>query len=145
MFDHYEKYLARRREERPSEEYRRPTPEELHDFGEHFGRRRVELGDCVRPYGTACIHEHACIRCDLLSVHPDARDRLQRIGADLEVRVAAAEQNSWLGDVDQLRVTMSHLKTKTTQLEQMLDALPGTTLSLDHAPLVVAPGAAAHR
>ncbi len=134
VFDQYEKFLARRRAERPGEEYRQPTPDELTEFGEHFGRRRVELGDCVRPYGTSCIHEHACIRCDLLTLHPDAADRLSSIETNLESRISAAEQNSWLGDVEQLRVTMSHLQTKKSTLEQMLDALPGSTLTLTHVP-----------
>lgn len=137
VFDQYEEHLARRRAERPSEEYRTPTAEELVAFGEHFGRRSVELGDCVRPYGTACIHEHACIRCNLLDVHPGAADRLQNIESDLKFRINAAAQNNWLGDVDQLRVTMSHLQNKKTALQQMLQTLPGTTLSLDHAPMIV--------
>ena len=85
-FEEYERYLARRRAERPSEEYRRPTADEFEALGEHFGRRRVELGDCVRPYGTACIHEHARIRCNLLNVSPDAADRLHNIDSDLNVR-----------------------------------------------------------
>ena len=33
-----------------------------------FRFRRVELGDCARPYGTPCIHEHACVRCPMLRV-----------------------------------------------------------------------------
>jgi hypothetical protein len=59
VIEHYQQFIARRRAERPIDEYREPTANELTEFGEHFGRRRVELGDCVRPYGTGCTHEHA--------------------------------------------------------------------------------------
>ena len=53
-------FIARRRELRPSEEYRAPTDSEWEEFLGHFERRRLALGDCGRAYGTACIHEHAC-------------------------------------------------------------------------------------
>jgi hypothetical protein len=36
----------------------------------HFDRRKVELGNCARPYGTRCQHEHACLRCPVLQVDP---------------------------------------------------------------------------
>ena len=53
-------FIARRRELRPSEEYRTPTDAEWEEFLGHFERRRVALGDCGRAYGTSCIHEHSC-------------------------------------------------------------------------------------
>ncbi|WP_280300819.1 site-specific integrase [Nocardia abscessus] len=56
----YQLFLARRRAQRPPEEYREPTTAEWNDFNEHFDKRRVELGSCGRPYGTPCQHEHAC-------------------------------------------------------------------------------------
>jgi hypothetical protein len=40
-------------------EYRVPSTAEMAEFAEHFGKRRIELGTCVRPYNTPCIHEHA--------------------------------------------------------------------------------------
>ena len=52
-------FIARRRELRPPEEYRTPTEPEWQEFLGHFQRRKVELGDCGRAYGTACHHEHA--------------------------------------------------------------------------------------
>ena len=52
-------YIARRRQLRPSEEYRTPTDAEWEEFLGHFERRRVALGDCGRAYSTSCIHEHA--------------------------------------------------------------------------------------
>jgi hypothetical protein len=51
-------FIARRREERPSAEYRTPTDAEWDEFLGHFEHRKVALGDCGRAYGTGCIHEH---------------------------------------------------------------------------------------
>ena len=56
---HYQQFLDRRRAQRPASEYRAPTAAEMAEFEEHFDKRRVELGSCGRPYGTACQHEHA--------------------------------------------------------------------------------------
>ena len=56
---HYAAYLAGRRAIRPTDEYRQVTPAEWDEFGEHFDKRKVELGSCGRPYGTPCQHEHA--------------------------------------------------------------------------------------
>ncbi|WP_319686619.1 hypothetical protein [Streptomyces sp. ME19-01-6] len=65
----YQQFLARRRADRPASEYREPTPQEWQEIQEHFDKRRVELGSCGRPYGTPCTHEHACIRCPMLSIN----------------------------------------------------------------------------
>jgi len=120
VFAAYDNYLARRRAERPAEEYRDPTAAELTEFAEHFGRRRVELGDCVRPYGTGCTHEHACLRCNFLQVSPDRAPTLDLIETDLQHRIAQAEQQAWLGDVDQLQLTLTHLHSKRDQLTKLL-------------------------
>jgi hypothetical protein len=66
---HYQEFLDRRRARRPDGEYRQPTPEECDDFTGHFDKRKVELGSCGRPYGTPCQHEHACVRCPVLSTN----------------------------------------------------------------------------
>jgi hypothetical protein len=85
-------------------------------FADHFGRRQVELGDCVRPYGSGCAHEHACILCDFLSVHPDASQRLDEIKDELRRRIDNAQEQNWLADVEQFRVTMRRLDEKWLQL-----------------------------
>ena len=64
-------FLARRRALRPTEEYRAPTDEEWQEFLGHFERRKVSIGTCGRAFGTPCIHEHACLRCQ----HALARSR----------------------------------------------------------------------
>jgi hypothetical protein len=52
-------FTARRRQLRPSEEYRSPTDTEWDEFLGHFQHRKLALGDCGRAYSTPCIHEHA--------------------------------------------------------------------------------------
>lgn len=131
VFDSYDVFLHKRRAQRPGEEYREPTPEELKVFADHFGRRRVELGDCVRPYDSGCVHEHACIRCQFLTVHPGAKKRLDSIADDLNDRITTATTHTWLADVEQLRITMTRLNQKRTGLEDLdatasdFDALMG--------------------
>ncbi len=123
--------------QRPAEEYRAPTREELTEFAEHFGRRRVELGDCVRPYGTGCSHEHACIRCDYLHVSAEQAGRLDTIQSDLQNRVDQAERQHWFGDVEQLRVTLDHLKAKKDQLALIGSRPPSAILTA--APPITVP------
>jgi hypothetical protein len=36
--------------------------ERVDEFEDHFLLRKVALGDCHRPYGTPCVHKHACAR-----------------------------------------------------------------------------------
>src|SRR5450755_690255 len=55
---HYQGFLHSRRSRRPADEYRAATDGEWLEFEEHFDRRKVELGNCARPYGTRCQHEH---------------------------------------------------------------------------------------
>lgn len=55
---HYRAFIARRREVRPSEEFREPTKAEWEEFEQHFTKRKLELGTCGRPYGSPCQHEH---------------------------------------------------------------------------------------
>ena len=50
-------FLARRRAQRPSEEYRTPTDAEWEEFLGHFERRKVATGTCGRAFGSPCIHE----------------------------------------------------------------------------------------
>ncbi len=139
VIEHYQRFIARRRAERPIEEYQEPTAEELAEFGEHFGRRRVELGDCVRPYGTGCTHEHACIRCSFLQIDPSQAERLSYIEADINERIATARDNAWLCDVEQLQLTLGHLKDKQDQIQQLLDTLHTAPL-ITTAPTLTTPG-----
>jgi hypothetical protein len=112
-------FLARRRELRPSEEYRTPTDEEWDEFLGHFARRKVALGDCGRSYATACIHEHSCLRCPLLRPDPTEHPRLVQIRDNLLERIAEAETQRWLGEAEGLRVSLAGAEAKLTQMDQI--------------------------
>lgn len=85
-------FITRRRTLCPAEEYRTPTDAEWEDFLGHFERRKLSVGTCARAYGTACIHEHACVRCSLLRPDPAQRGRLVEIRDNLLDRIAEAER-----------------------------------------------------
>jgi hypothetical protein len=112
-------FLARRRELRPSEEYRTPTDEEWDEFLGHFARRKVALGDCGRSYATPCIHEHSCLRCPLLRPDPAERARLVEIRENLLERIAEAEAKRWLGEAEGLRVNLAGAEAKLAQMDQI--------------------------
>jgi hypothetical protein len=110
-------FIARRRELRPSEEYRTPTDAEWEEFLGHFERRRLSLGDCGRAYGTSCIHEHSCLRCSLLRPDPAQRPRLIGIRDNLHDRIAEARQQRWLGEADGLQVSLTAATAKLAQMD----------------------------
>jgi hypothetical protein len=113
-------FIARRRTLRPSEEYRTPTDEEWEQFLGHFQRRKVALGECGRAYGTSCQHEHSCVRCPLLRVDPGERPRLIEIRDNLTARIAEAEQHGWLGEAENLNVSLTAAGNKLAQLEERI-------------------------
>ena len=97
-------FLARRRAQRPSEEYRTPTDAEWEEFLGHFERRKVATGTCGRAFGTPCIHEHSCLRCSMHWPDPAQRDRIAEIAGNLTARITEAEREGWLGEVEGLKV-----------------------------------------
>ncbi len=110
-------YTARRRELRPSAEYRAPTESEWEEFLGHFERRKLALGDCGRAWGTGCVHEHSCIRCPLLRVDPAQRIRLTAIRDNLTARIAEAEREGWTGEAEGLQVSLAAANNKLAQIE----------------------------
>jgi len=111
-------FLARRRSLRPSEEYRTPSDQEWQEFLGHFERRKVSTGTCARAFGTPCIHEHACVRCPMLWPDPAQRERLVEIRDNLHARIAEAEREGWLGEVEGLQVSLAGAEDKITQLDK---------------------------
>jgi len=111
-------FLARRRSLRPSEEYRAPTDEEWQEFLGHFERRKVSTGTCARAFGTACIHEHACVRCPMLWSDPTQRFRLIEIRDNLHARISEAEGEGWLGEIEGLRVSLAGAEDKIARIDQ---------------------------
>jgi hypothetical protein len=111
-------FIARRRALRPTEEYRQPTDEEWQQFLGHFERRKVSIGTCGRSFGTPCIHEHSCVRCALLWPDPAQRSRLVEIRDNLKSRIAEAEREGWLGEVEGLQVSLAGAEDKLAQIER---------------------------
>jgi integrase len=99
VIQHHRAFIERRRELRPSPEYRQPTDAEWEEFLGHFERRKVELGVCARAYGRPCQHEHACIRCPMLRPDPQQIPRLTEIIDNLQARLGEAHHHGWLGGV----------------------------------------------
>ena len=122
-------FLARRRELRPSEEYRVPTEEEWEEFLGHFERRKLALGTCGRSYATPCIHEHACIRCPLLRPDPAQRARLLEIGDNLRARIDEARREGWLGEMSGLEISLAAATRKLGEMDE-LSAHQSTVVTL---------------
>jgi len=95
------------------------TAQEWADFELHFDKRKVELGNCGRPYATPCEHEHACIRCPMLQVDPSMLDRLEEIHTDLLARRAQAEAEGWLGELEGIELTLLFLQDKRGQAQRL--------------------------
>jgi len=110
-------FIARRRQLRPSEEYRSPTDAEWDEFLGHFEHRRVALGDYGRAYATSCIHEHSCIRCPLLRIDPAQRSRLEEIRDNLLARITEAEREGWAGEAEGLKVSLAAANNKLAQAD----------------------------
>jgi site-specific recombinase XerD len=117
----YRAFLDKRRAERPEAEYREPTDQEWRAFQQHFQERKLALGECARPYGTGCQHEHSCIRCPSLRLDPTARPRLVAIVANLKDRITEARLNGWLGEVQGLQVSLNAATTKLATLDRLRD------------------------
>jgi len=136
-------FIARRRTTRPSEEYRTPTEEEWDAFLAHFEKRKVSVGTCARAFSTPCIHEHACVRCSLLRPDPAQRARLEEIRRNLHDRIAEAEREGWLGEVEGLKVSLAGTEDKLTQIDAALRRqASGVQLGMPAFPDIVARTAA---
>jgi len=124
VVSHHRAFIARRRTERPSEEYRDLTVGEWDEFLAHFELRKVALGVCGRDYGTPCAHENACVRCPLLRVDPAQIPRLEEIHTNLGARLQEAREQGWLGEVAAIETTLAAAVQK---LEAMRELTARTT------------------
>jgi len=116
-------FIARRRAERPSEEYRDLTAREWDEFLAHFELRKVALGTCGRDHGTACAHENACVRCPLLRVDPAQMARLEGIHANLLDRLHEAKEQGWLGEVAAIETTLAAATQKLKAMPALDNAV----------------------
>ena len=126
----YRAFLSKRRALRPEAEYREPTEQEWRDFQAHFHARKLELGECGRPYGSTCKHEHSCIRCPSLRLDPRARPRLVEIIANLKDRIQEAKLNGWRGEVTGLEISLREAAQKLVSLDRMRDRQPAGPINL---------------
>ncbi len=123
VISHHRAFIARRRAERPSEEYRELTATEWNEFLAHFELRKVALGapgcgTCGRDYTTPCQHENACVRCPLLRVDPAQMPRLQEIHANLVDRLQEAKDQGWLGEIAAIETTMAAAAQKLEAMRE---------------------------
>jgi len=128
VVSHHRAFIARRRAERPSEEYRELTVAEWDEFLAHFELRKVALGVCGRDYGTPCAHENACVRCPLLRVDPAQMPRLEEIRTNLADRLQEARDQGWLGEVAAIETTLAAAAQKLEAMREL--AARSTTVSL---------------
>lgn len=126
---HYQTHLASRRANRPAREYRAATATEWEEFETHFDKRKVELGQCGRPYATPCEHEHACIRCPMLHVDPAMIGRLDEIREDLVLRRKKAQNEGWLGELEGIDLTRRFLDEKIADARRIATS-PITSLGM---------------
>ena len=128
VITHHRAFIARRRAERPSEEYRELDAAEWEEFLAHFELRKVALGVCGRDYGTPCAHENACVRCPLLRIDPAQRPRLEEIHANLLDRLQEAREQGWLGEVAAIETTLAAAGQKLQAMREA--ATRSNTVSL---------------
>lgn len=74
----------------------------------------------ARAFASPCQHEHACVRCSLLRPDPAQRDRLEEIRDNLHDRIAEAEREGWLGEIEGLKVSLAGTEGKLAQIDTAL-------------------------
>lgn len=97
----------------------RPHAGEWDEFITHFELRKVALGVCTRDYGTACVHEHACVRCPALRPDPDQQDRMEEIIVNLQARLDEAHARGWRGEVTGLEATLAAAEGKVKTMQDL--------------------------
>lgn len=112
-------FIENRRATRPSEEYRDVTESEWQEFEEHFARRKIAIGDCMRAYGTSCVHEYACEQCKLARPDPNARPRLERTRAGLLEQMEEAANRGWQGESERLTFILAAVDDKLDELHRI--------------------------
>jgi len=117
----HQAFIERRRQLRPLGEDRVADADEWAEFEQHFLLRRVALGECHRPYGTPCVHEHACTRCRFLRVDPAQLGRIDEMTDNAQQRLIEAKDRGWLGEVAALEESLKHLRTRQAEAQRRLE------------------------
>ncbi|MER5571686.1 hypothetical protein ABT083_36815 [Streptomyces goshikiensis] len=70
------------------------------------------------------------MRCSLLRPDPAQRSRLEEVHGNLVARIAEAEHENWLGEIEGLRVSLASAKDKLTQVDALVER-PSVEVQLD--------------
>ncbi len=111
-------FIENRRRLRPAEEYRDVSETEWSDFEDHFAQRKIAIGDCMRAYGTSCVHEYACEQCKLARPDASAKPRLQRTHAGLLEQVEEARERGWRGEIERLTYILTGIQDKLDEIKR---------------------------
>ncbi len=111
-------FIQNRRRLRPADEYRDVTETEWSEFEDHFAQRKIAIGDCMRAYGTSCVHEYACEQCKLARPDAGAKPRLQRTHAGLLEQVEEARERGWRGEIERLTYILAGIQDKLDEIER---------------------------
>ena len=71
-----------------------------------------------RAVGTPCVHEHSCLRCSMHWPDPAQRQRIAEIRDNLIARIAEAEREGWLGEVEGLQISLAGANDKLGQIDR---------------------------
>jgi hypothetical protein len=123
---------------RPTDEYRVPSDEEWQKFLGHFERRKVATGICGRAFSTPCIHEHACLRCSMHWPDPAQRHRIAEYRDNLIARIAEAEREGWLGEIEGLKISLAGADDKLAQIDRRSQSAAAVTLGMPGFPATAA-------
>lgn len=108
------------------------------EFQQHFRERKLELGECARPYGTPCQHEHACFSAvQACAWTPRPGPRLAEIIANLNDRIQEARLNGWLGEVEGLKTSRDAAARKLASLDRMRERQPALPPGVIGLPVIV--------
>lgn len=95
-----------------------------------FGCNRISaLYAWQRPAPWARSGSSRCVRCSLLRPGPAQRARLVEIRDNLLARIAEAQREGWLGEVEGLRVSLAGAEEKLVQLDNLI-ARRNTTVNV---------------
>lgn len=127
-------FIHNRRSLRPADEYRVVIPEEWDEFEQHFAKRKIAIGDCMRAYGTNCVHEYACEQCKLARPDPGAQARLERTRDGLLEQLDEARQRGWLGEIERLEHITAAVDDKLHEIERARRRLRVVEVAVSPAP-----------
>lgn len=72
----------------------------------------------------------ACVRCSMLWPDPNQRPRLIDIRDNLTARIAEAQREGWLGEIEGLEVSLAGATDKITQFDQRSDTQRPSVVAL---------------